>query len=186
MSKTEPIAFRYATASDLDTILRFRDEAARWIAATGSDQWQDAWPTPDRQSDRIVASIAARETWMLQAGDKIAGTVAVDEYADPALWTPAERAEPAFYVHRLIVPRAYGGHGLGSFALDWCGNRAAESGKRWIRIDVWTSNFRLQQYYLDHHFRHVRTIHSDYPSGALFQRPAAVTHQSPLMLPGDP
>jgi ribosomal protein S18 acetylase RimI-like enzyme len=186
MSQPEPIAFRYATAGDLDTILQLRDEAAHWLAATGSDQWQDAWPTPDQQAERIAASIAARETWMLQADDNIVGTVAVDEYADPALWTPAERAEPAFYVHRLIVTRAYGGKGLGSFVLDWCCNRAAENGKRWVRIDVWTSNLRLQKYYLDQHFRHVRTIHSDYPSGALFQRPAAIIRQAPPTLPGDP
>jgi GNAT superfamily N-acetyltransferase len=180
MSRVEPITFRHARAYDLDTILQLRDEATSWIAATGSDQWQTAWPTPDQQVERIADSIEARETWMLYLGDHVAGTIAVDEYSDPALWTPAERAEPAFYVHRLIIARAYGAKGLGAFALNWCCTRAVENGKKWIRIDVWTSNYRLQKYYLDQHFRHVRTIHSGYPSGALFQRPAAVAHAEPL------
>jgi len=158
-------------ADDLDTILRLRDEAARWIAATGSDQWQTAWPTADGQAERIADSIAAGQTWMLRVGDDVAGTVAVDEYANPALWTPAECAEPAFYVHRLIVTRAYGGRGLGAFVLDWWGDRAAETGKRWIRVDVWTTNHRLREYYTGQHFTHVRTIHSDYPSGALSSAP---------------
>lgn len=180
MSRIEPLAFRPATARDLKAVLQLRDEAARWIAATGSDQWQSAWPTPDQQAERIAGSIAARETWMLYIGDNIAGTFALDDYADPALWAPAERAEPAFYVHRLIITRTYAGKGLGAFVLDWCSNRALENGKTWVRVDVWTSNVRLQKYYLDQHFSHVRTIHSEYPSGALFQRPAAVRSSGPI------
>src|SRR5215469_12638997 len=185
MSRAEPIALRHATARDLKTILQLRDEAAHWIAATGSDQWQSAWPTPDQQAERIAGSIAARETWMLNIGDNIAGTFALDDHADPALWTPAERAEPAFYAHRLIITRAYAGKGLGAFVLDWCSNRAAESGRKWVRVDVWTSNYRLQKYYLDQHFSHVRTIHSEYPSGALFQRPVAVRSSGPIDISRD-
>lgn len=161
-----------ARPDDLATILSLRDEAARWIASMGGDQWQDAWPTPDQQAERIAESIATGETWMLHDGPHIAGTIAVDEFSDPHLWTPDEQAEPAHYAHRLIIPRAYAGQGLGAKVLDWGSDRAARCGKRWVRVDVWTSNTRLQQYYLDHGFQHVRTLHTDYPSGALFQRRA--------------
>jgi GNAT superfamily N-acetyltransferase len=164
-----------ARPGDLETILSLRCEAARWIASTGGDQWQEAWPTPDEQSDRIAASIAAGETWMLHDGHLVAGTVAIDEFADAQLWTQEEQSEPAYYVHRLIVPRAYAGQGLGAQVLNWCADRAARHGKRWIRVDIWTTNIGLQQYYLDHGFEHVRTLHIDYPSGALFQRRAART-----------
>lgn len=161
-----------ALPEDLQTILDLRDEASCWIAAKGGDQWQEAWPTPDQQSERIAASIAAGETWMLHDEDQVAGTVAVDEFSDPHLWAPHEQAEPAYYVHRLVIPRIYAGHRLGAQVLDWACDLAARDGKRWIRIDVWTTNNQLQQYYLDHGFQHVRTLHTDYPSGALFQRHA--------------
>lgn len=161
-----------AQPNDLAAILRMRDEAAQWISKTGSSQWQAAWPTPDQQAERITGSIAAGETWMVYDGPNIAGTLAIDEFRDPHLWTTAEAAEPAYYVHRMIVPRSYGGRELGAKMLDWCCDRAARHGKLWIRIDVWTSNTRLQRYYLAHKFRHVRTLDSDYPAGALFQRAA--------------
>ena len=34
-----------ATPDDLDTLVAFRDEAARWLASKGIDQWQEPWPT---------------------------------------------------------------------------------------------------------------------------------------------
>jgi hypothetical protein len=36
-----------ATPDDLDTLVAFRDEAARWLASKGIDQWQEPWPTED-------------------------------------------------------------------------------------------------------------------------------------------
>jgi GNAT superfamily N-acetyltransferase len=191
MTLIEPVTLRQATTlkqatpEDLDAILRLRDEAARWMAAIGSDQWQSAWPTPDQKTEQIAESIKARETWMLWIGDSRAGTVAVDEYSDPALWQPAEQVEPAYYVHRLIIARSHGGKGLGAAILNWCCDWAARNGKQWVRIDVWTTNCRLQEYYLNQQFEHVRTIHSEYPSGALFQRSAGITdaEQLPIMVP---
>jgi hypothetical protein len=41
-----------------------------------------------------------------------------------------------------------------------------------VRIDVWTDNVGLHRYYEQRGFKHVRTLDLDYPSGALFQRPA--------------
>ena len=154
-------------------------------ATTGSNQWQAAWPTPDRKIERIAESIEAQETWMLYVGDSVAGTFALDEYADPALWNPAEQVEPACYLHRFIIARSYGGKGLGAAILDWCCDQAVRNGKEWLRIDVWTTNRPLQKYYTKHRFNHLRTIRSAYPSGALFQRPAAITDAGllPVMNP---
>jgi hypothetical protein len=42
-----------------------------------------------------------------------------------------------------------------------------------LQVDVWTTNERLQHYYLRQGFSHVRTVVLPHnPSGALFQRPA--------------
>jgi GNAT superfamily N-acetyltransferase len=185
MSLIKGITLTHAMPEDLDLILQLSDEAARWIRATGSDQWQAPWPTPDRRIERIAESIEAHETRMLWINDNVAGTFAMNEYADPALWTPAEGVEPAYYLHRLIIARAHSGKELGAAILDWCSDWAARNGKEWVRIDVWTTNRRLQEYYVNQRFKHLRTIHSEYPSGALFQRPAAIldTERLPVMEP---
>jgi ribosomal protein S18 acetylase RimI-like enzyme len=93
--------------------------------------------------------------------------------ANPDLWTENERAEPALYIHKLIVARPYAGRGLGTELLDWAGGRAADEGRTWLRLDAWTSNEPLQRYYEKQGFTHVRTVPLAHnPSGALFQRPA--------------
>ncbi|MBO0811928.1 MAG: GNAT family N-acetyltransferase [Microlunatus sp.] len=148
-----------------------REEASAWLESKGIDQWRNPWPTADAQEQRISASIAAGETWMITDDGTDVATVALDDFADPQLWTPDERRQPALYLHRLIVRRTH--PGLGAHILDWASAKAAAEGRNWVRIDVWTGNLALQRYYQRHGFRHVRTVQSDYPSGALFQRPAS-------------
>jgi GNAT superfamily N-acetyltransferase len=169
-----------AAPGDLDTILAMRAEASTWLATKGIDQWRSAWPTQEAMTARITASIAAGETWMVRDDDgTVAATVALDDYADPHLWTPDECSEPALYLHRLIVRRSHAG--LGRIILDWASCAAAELACHWLRIDVWTDNLALQHYYTRNGFQHVRTDdHDDYPSGALFQRPARVADSAQL------
>jgi GNAT superfamily N-acetyltransferase len=76
----------------------------------------------------------------------------------PELWTEQERAESALYAHKVTVDRAYGGEGLGAELLDWAGTKAADEGADWLRVDVWTTNERLQHYYLHQGFTYVRTV----------------------------
>jgi GNAT superfamily N-acetyltransferase len=66
------------------------------------------------------------------------------------------------------VDRAHGGHDLGAELLDWAGTKAADEGADWLRVDVWTTNERLQHYYLKQGFTYVRTVVLPHnPSGAL-------------------
>jgi ribosomal protein S18 acetylase RimI-like enzyme len=102
-----------------------------------------------------------------------AATITINRWAKPGLCTEQERAEPALYAHKVTVDRAYSGEGLGAELLDWAGTKAADEGTDWLRVDVWTTNERLQHYYLRQGFTYVRTVvlpHNS--SGALFQRPA--------------
>jgi len=54
-------------------------------------------------------------------------------------------------------PRPWG-QGLGAEPLDWAGTRAADEGDDGLRVDVWTTNERLQHYYLHQGFTYVRTV----------------------------
>ncbi|MEV6891007.1 GNAT family N-acetyltransferase [Kribbella sp. NPDC051137] len=161
-----------ADADDLGVILALRTEASEWLAQRGVDQWAVAWPNPEEQNRRILASIEAGETWMVRdENEATMATLALDTFSDPRLWTPEEQADPAMYMHRLIVRRKHAG--LGTEIMDWACHRAHRLGLHWLRIDVWTDNTDLHNYYLHNGFKHVRTLDlTDYPSGALFQRPA--------------
>lgn len=162
---------RPATPDDVDRIMELRADAARWLAEDiGSDQWASPWPTEPEMRAVIRTSIDRGETWMADVNGRAVGTVALDRYTAPGLWTRDEQAEPCRYVHRLIVARDHAGQGLGARILDWAADRARRDGAGWLRADVWTDNQGLHRYYLNRGWEHVRTVErNDYPSGALFQ-----------------
>ncbi|GLW65404.1 hypothetical protein Arub01_36480 [Actinomadura rubrobrunea] len=164
---------RPASPDDLHTIIELIESAAAWLRTKGTTQWNRPWPTRRDRDRRIRTALARGETWILWHGTVPAATVTVTTTPDEALWTPDERAEPAVYLHRLVVDRRYAGLGLGAWLLDWAGWRArTEYGARWIRIDVWADNYALHRYYLRQGFRRLRhsTAIPGYPAGELFQR----------------
>ena len=157
----------------MDTLLSV-EQAAERLASKGIDQWQEPWPTEDLMVEGMLRNIEAGETFIVRDdNDTPAATITVNRYAKPELWTEEERAEPARYAHKVTVDRAYSGQSLGAELLDWAGTKAADEGADWLRVDVWTTNERLQHYYLKQGFTYVRTVVLPHnPSGALFQRVA--------------
>jgi GNAT superfamily N-acetyltransferase len=134
------------------------------------------WPTWSRSATRPPAGSPAASTSGQNPAERVphgrAVTITLNRWAKPEPWTPAERAEPALYAHKATVARAYAGERLGGELLDWAGTRAANQGARRLRVDVWTTNDKLQQYYRDQGFAHVRTVVLPHnPSGAVFQHP---------------
>jgi ribosomal protein S18 acetylase RimI-like enzyme len=100
-----------------------------------------------------------------------------DEAADLAVGDAALEHQPAHMPGRGAQPLGRLLQGQqpdhGAELLDWAGGRAADEGAEWLRVDVWTTNERLQHYYLKQGFTYVRTVVLPHnPSGALFQRPA--------------
>ncbi|MER7316505.1 MULTISPECIES: GNAT family N-acetyltransferase [Streptomyces] len=161
-----------AQEADLHRLLKFRTDTSLWLGAQGIDQWAKPFP-----AEHILASIRAGEVFMIKEdpGSDAAATVTLDQDADERLWTPAERLEPACYVHKLTVDRAYAGTGLGSRILDWAGDQAAHRGAKWLRLDAWTTNPRLHAYYESQGFYHIRTsTDTNVVSGWVAQRPAAL------------
>lgn len=159
-----------ATLDDIGRLQQFRRDAVAWLTDRGSDQWSTPYP-----ADLLRASIEAGDVFLFYEadGDPVA-TVTLDTHADPILWRPEEIREPALYVHKLTLAKPGGGGGLGSQILDWCGDRAAKAGARWLRLDAWTTNSDLHAYYRSQGFSHLRTVHHEqaFSSGWVAQRPA--------------
>ncbi|WP_053756604.1 GNAT family N-acetyltransferase [Streptomyces sp. AS58] len=142
-----------ATPADLQRLLDFRMEAASWISARGSDQWSRPYP-----ADRLLATIEAGTVFMLRDGKRTAATITLTSEAEEGLWSDEELSEPSMFVNKLTVSRDYAGRNLGGELLDWSGDRAYRAGAKWLRLDAWTTNARLQRYYLDQGFQHVGTV----------------------------
>lgn len=157
-----------AEQADLPRLIQFRRDAAAWLSSEGIDQWSNPFP-----SAHIARSIEQGEVFIIRDGAAVAATVTLDRDADPRIWTSEEAAEPALYVHKLSVDRAYAGRDLGGAILNWASSQAAAAGARWLRLDAWTTNPRLQRYYIDHGFEHLRTVTGgDVVSGWVAQKAA--------------
>jgi len=182
---TPTYTIRPAALDDVPAILRLIGSSAAWLQQyKKTDQWARPWPNRDERDTRVVQGIIDHLTFMVadDAGTLI-GTVTCREHGNDMLWTAGELAEPAAYVSRLIVSRDHAGQGIGAALLHWAGARAVDNwGAHWVRVDVWTTNTALHQYYKDQGFEHMRTLDFpdpwQYPSAALFQKPAATINRN--------
>jgi len=161
----------------MPAILDLINSAAKWLeACKGTDQWARPWPDEARRDERVEQGIKDGLTWIVEdSPGMLAATVTCREHGNDTLWSEAELAEDAVYVSRLIVSRELAGHGIGAALIDWAaalGIRQRQA--KWIRVDVWTTNLALHDYYRGQGFDYLRTVpfpdYWDYPSAALFQK----------------
>lgn len=166
---------RLATPNDLEVILGLIDGAAGWLKTKGTDQWAKPWPSAPERDARVLRGILACRTWLVEDRGIPVATVTYRPDGNPELWTDDELHERAVYMSRLVISRAYAGQDVGATLTDWAGARARrEYGAESLRIDVWTSNFRLHSYYEMRGFRFARRCPDrTYPSAALFYKPTA-------------
>lgn len=189
-----PLHMRRATRDDFETIDQMIEDAKVRLRDLGTDQWSTDWPDEvgHRRMDRVVCSIKEQKTWLaelwpkdaaqltgLRAGDTAGSepfpvaTVTVDENGSPAVWTPAElKSYRALYLSRLVVAKGFSGFHLGSAIIDWAGHRAQKKyDARTIRIDVWTTNVALHNYYEKRGFERCGLVRDvNYPARQRFER----------------
>jgi GNAT superfamily N-acetyltransferase len=186
---SENLEVRQGAADDLPIILGLIDEAAGWLLAKNTDQWREPWPSREARDNRVLSGLQSGNTWLVTSGDTAVATITYRQHARRKqdvnqlqdgireLWTEAEQSEPAVYVSRLVVRRQYSGLDIGGALTDWAGLRGARGwSAQWIRIDVWTTNEALHNYYAKRGFEFCRTCPFDkktYPSAALFQKPTS-------------
>ncbi|MGW8885817.1 GNAT family N-acetyltransferase [Streptomyces sp. NPDC055749] len=137
------LRFRLAGDTDLGTLVRLRDDAARWLLAQGiTGQWRPGVLGEDHFS-RIMAS---GEVWLAEADGRVAGALEL-WWADEDAWGP--QPPVAGYVHRLMVDRGTARPGTGRMLLRAAERRVAEAGRAFVRLDCLAGNARLTDYYLE-------------------------------------
>jgi predicted N-acetyltransferase YhbS len=185
---TPTYRIRHAVTEDIPAILDLIGSAAAWLQRhKNTDQWARPWPTEGERDDRITRNVKRGFTWMAEQDGALAATITYRDKGNPKLWTADELDEPAVYVSRLIVSRPQAGRGLGAALIDWAGLRGnSEWGAESVRVDVWTTNHALHEYYKRQGFEHLRTLEFEdpweYPSAALFQKPMTAVDGSSAKL----
>jgi GNAT superfamily N-acetyltransferase len=164
------------TDRDLQAVLGLIDEARTWLGTMGTDQWASPWPDLKSRDERVRRGLAVGKTWIVWDDEIAVATVTIATGPNTKVWSGHDLSDRAVYAHRLITARKYAGYGLGAELIDWAGlSGRRDYGAKWIRIDVWTSNGGLHNYYLQNGFERCGTCADrDYPSGALFQKPVSM------------
>jgi GNAT superfamily N-acetyltransferase len=169
----EILHVRRADADDLPVILGMIDGAAAWLRTKDTDQWARPWPNRAARDARVLRRLLSGDTWIVEEDGSPIATATARRHGNQTLWTAAEQKEPALYISRLVVARHAAGRGIGAAMIDWSGQRAVRDwSAQWVRIDVWTTNDALHDYYAKRGFRFCRIdAKENYPSAALFQKP---------------
>jgi GNAT superfamily N-acetyltransferase len=174
-----PMCLEPGTAEHLAAVLGLIEDARSWLWTKDTDQWEKPWPDRAARDERVLAGLRNGKTWIVWDGDIAAASVTITTKRNSAVWSDractCDLAERAVYVHRLITSRKYAGQGLGAELIDWAGLWGCRGyGARWIRIDVWSSNTALHDYYMNQGFIPCGICADPgYPSGAFFQKPVA-------------
>jgi GNAT superfamily N-acetyltransferase len=166
---------RRADPGDVPLISRWRQEAARWLATKGTDQWSNAGITSREFEKRVHQSISEGGTWIIESDSRVPlATIAVDDHEDDVGLWDTELLHDSFVIHRMIVSRQASGQGIGALLLDHADGLARSAGKNWLILDAWATNSGLHDYYRSQGFRYIKTVvgHST-PSAALFVRPVS-------------
>jgi GNAT superfamily N-acetyltransferase len=173
MGQLPLLVLRRATPGDFEAVRSLLREASRWLGTRNTDQWAVPWPDENGRNTNIKRAIRAGRTWIAWDDARPVATLTTSPNHH-MVWPEENGREPAVYVRRITVSRSpeYAGHGIGGQLLDWAGLRAnRDYGARWVRVDVWTTNKKLHEYYEAQGFQ--KCGHSPipgYPSAALFQK----------------
>jgi len=124
--------------ADIDEVLEVLSEAARWLASRGINQWRvDGFPR-----ELIAGGVSRGEVYLARRDRRAVGTFTL-QWSDELFWPGA--AEAAGYIHRIAVRRE--ARGLGVELLKFAERLTAATGRRLLRLDCFSGNSVLCDYY---------------------------------------
>ena len=174
MTSSFRIALAEATDDNMNAILYLIRQASGWLKDMGTDQWQREWPNVEGRNARVWRGLEVGATRIVWAGDRRGrhGHRRAKSQHGRLAKRELHLGRPAVYAHRLIIDRRFAGFGLGAQLIDWAGLHGRDKWEaEWIRIDVWSTNKGLHEYYMNTGFEPCGMAPDpDYPSGMLFQK----------------
>ncbi len=149
-----------AGEDDLERYIDLLEELAEWLQTAGISQW----PVGCFRSSvaYYLEAIRQREVHLVFVDDALVGTLRILR-RDAIVW-PEVAADDAVYVYNLAVRRAWAGKGIGRALLEWSAGRAADLGRRFVRLDAMAHNAVLARYYLRAGFAYRGEVNAPYPA----------------------
>ncbi|MDQ6787968.1 MAG: GNAT family N-acetyltransferase [Acidobacteriota bacterium] len=135
---------------EIQTIFDLYDKAIEFQKTKSDKHWQTF--------DELLIGNEIRENrlWKIIEGKEIACIFSI-AYSDPLIWGK-EFDEPSLYIHRIVTNPLFRGRGYVKVIIEWAKEFSKISEKKFIRIDTWGDNQKLNDYYQSCGFSFIRTV----------------------------
>ena len=147
---SEELTIEHTKISELEVVCELYDRAIDYQKRKGFPVWQ--------QFDKrvLVDDIETSKHYKVVLDGSIAMVFSVLG-SDEIIWRHMEKGD-AVYLHRIAVNPACKGRRLFSEVVDWTIGHAKQKGLKFIRMDTWSDNLQLVNYYKGFGFRFVESF----------------------------
>jgi ribosomal protein S18 acetylase RimI-like enzyme len=144
------MSFLNCTIEDIDSMIRFYD----WGRELQQEKSNQNWQNFDR--DQLAREIAEKRQWKI-VEDGVIVCIFMTAYDDPYIWGEKNK-DPSVYIHRIVTHPQYRGRNYVRTIIEWAKGHARELGKKFLRMDTWGDNPKLNDYYVKCGFTYLETI----------------------------
>lgn len=139
-----------AVSEDITTVLGLYDKAIEFQKTVFDKPWLGF------DVEFVNKEIEEGCLWKITETGLIANIFSVT-YSDPVLWL--EKSEdPAMYIHRIVTNPDFRGRGYVPAITEWARSHAQENDLQFVRMDTWSDNQKLLDYYQNCGFRFLGTV----------------------------
>lgn len=136
---------RLAKILEIPQILTITKACAKNMIDQGIYQWNEDYPS----QEAFKRDIARKELYVLEANNKILGTIVISTYMDeeylPIKWLTTNK--PNIYIHRLAVHPEEQKKGYAQKLMDFAEAYARKNGFASVRLDTFSQNSRNNTFY---------------------------------------
>lgn len=136
---------------DIRAIFDLYDKAVEFQKTKSQKHWQKF------DESLIEKEISENRLWKILEGEEIACIFTI-AHSDPLIWGNRADEEPALYIHRIVTNPMFRGRGYVKTIIQWAKEYGLRLGKKFIRIDTWGDNQKLNDYYLGCGFTFIKTV----------------------------
>jgi Acetyltransferase (GNAT) family. len=129
----------HSSFDDIDSIFKIYDDATEYQKKQTINIWKGF------ERSLVQKEIEEKRQYKIMVDGEIA-CVFVINYDDPLIWKE-RNADPSIYIHRIATNPLFRGGSFVKQIVEWAKDHAKETGKEFIRMDTFSGNDKLNNYY---------------------------------------
>lgn len=141
---TGPWQIKNATMADLDFIYWLFEQAIAYQKRNNYVGWNSY------DKNYIKQDVENKLQFKIVMGDTILCIFSIC-FKDALIWREKDKGD-AIYLHRVVVNPAFKGQKMFEKVLSWIATFAKKEGLKYIRMDTWTANPQIIEYYKGYGF----------------------------------